>query len=248
MRPGKYGPSVKTGYPRMDRPIIAIPEPVWRRKSLSERVRIKNYYQRRGYRVWVQRTITKNPYWHNSSTNLAQIKFIWPDGDHEIYTLNAYQKIQFPKGTYYVQVRYKENSHWTPWASPSEPYEQVQPGTIPKRARGQVAPVSKAIKVKKFKKIKKQEAAARKAKKKKKKRTKKKKAKARKKKKVKTGSPRRKAGRERPPKKWFNKAIRAIKKYRPKVKSPRKLAGWIWYHGMKKTTKASILAAAKKAG
>lgn len=214
---------------KMDRPVIIIRQDVWRRKPSSERRRIRDYWTRRGFHLWVQRVFT-NPYWRNPSLNDAQIKLTYPDGTYESYTLGPYQAIQFPKGIYYVQIRYKENKKWEPWKSPTESYELVSPGDLPKKKPRYA---KKPIKVKRLKEPVKKPRVKKKRKKKRKKKAKKKV---------------RKVGRERPPKKWWDRTVRVIEKYRPEVTDPKALAGWLWYHGMKKVTKAKILKAVKKVG
>lgn len=46
----------------------------------------------------------------------------------------------------------------------------------------------------------------------------------------------------RPPKAWFRRAVLAIRRNRT-ITDPEALAAWMWYHGMKETTKAEILRA-----
>jgi hypothetical protein len=49
----------------------------------------------------------------------------------------------------------------------------------------------------------------------------------------------------RPPKEWWYKTVRRLKKIRG-IKSPERLAGWIWHHHMKPSTKRAILKATEK--
>lgn len=51
---------------------------------------------------------------------------------------------------------------------------------------------------------------------------------------------------ERPPKEWFYPVVRKIEKEAPKVTDPKALAGWIWHHHMKPSTKKAILKAIKE--
>jgi hypothetical protein len=51
---------------------------------------------------------------------------------------------------------------------------------------------------------------------------------------------------ERPPKEWFYPVVRKIEKEAPQVDDPKALAGWIWFHHMKASTKKAILKAVKK--
>jgi hypothetical protein len=48
---------------------------------------------------------------------------------------------------------------------------------------------------------------------------------------------------ERPPRKWFYHAVKRISEERPEATDPYAVAGWLWYHGMKRATKKRILQA-----
>jgi len=49
----------------------------------------------------------------------------------------------------------------------------------------------------------------------------------------------------RPPKKWWRRTTSTLKKHLDGIKSPERLAGWIWYHHMKPSTKRAILKASE---
>lgn len=51
---------------------------------------------------------------------------------------------------------------------------------------------------------------------------------------------------KRPPKEWFYPVVEKIRREAPQVDNPEALAGWIWYHWMKPSTKKAILETIKK--
>lgn len=51
---------------------------------------------------------------------------------------------------------------------------------------------------------------------------------------------------KRPPREWFYPVVDKIRKEAPQVDNPEALAGWIWYHWMKPSTKKAILKAVKE--
>lgn len=217
--------------PRMDRPAIVIGETRWRRQSPTWRRGFREHWTRRGYQVWIQRVLKKNPYWRNSTMNMAQIKFVFPKGRQAIYDVPLQATVQFPQGVYVVQVRYQTDGGWEAWHAPgtekawAEP--TVEPGKAPKYPKGYRGIRHKTVKAK---------LDVPKAKKKPKKKRKKKPTKKAKKKPV---------GRGRPSKKWWKRAMKQIKKYRPEVKNRKKLAGWHWHHGNQKLTRKDIINAGR---
>lgn len=50
----------------------------------------------------------------------------------------------------------------------------------------------------------------------------------------------------RPPREWFYHVVDKIRREAPQVDNPEALAGWIWYHWMKPSTKEAILKAVKE--
>lgn len=50
---------------------------------------------------------------------------------------------------------------------------------------------------------------------------------------------------KRPPKAWWSKTVKKLKKLEDGIKSAESVAGWLWHHGMKESTKRAILKAEK---